>query len=448
MAAVRFADPSASSSSQEKELVSSSLRAGTATTLRVFSGQRAPSSAWLETRISWIRWAGVIFITPALLFTPLGGHNRLPLLGVVAFAAFYNSAVPFLIKYRPNLLLPFLSVCDGIAAGSFVLVSGFNSQQYMVLYSIVVATAMRVGMLPVVAMTLMFTGLDFGQGMISGDLSVTASMFRSFFLILVGVLSAVLYQYAKREEELTREANEQLQAANEELLALSEMKNQFISNASHELRTPLTSIRSFSEMLTADPDLDRETRVEFMDIISSESERLSRLVNNLLDLGRIQAGGYMWNPQLYDLTEELGQVVVEQQAVATAKGLELSLDVRGHLPLVRADRDAIHQVLLNLTGNAIKFTERGQVRIAAWPDADRVVVSVQDTGVGIPSEEQALVFERFYQTGDVLTSKPAGSGLGLAICKEILERHGSTIELESRVGGGSTLRFWLPAGSE
>jgi signal transduction histidine kinase len=370
----------------------------------------------------------------------------LSLLAVVCFAAAYNATVPFLIKYKPGLLLPLITACDGAAAGAFVYISGFSSQQYVVLYSIVVATAMRMGLGMVVTMCGLLGALDFVQGIVSGQLVIADSLFRSFFLALVGVLSAVLYQYAKREEELTREANEQLQAANQELRALDDMKSTFISNASHELRTPLTSIRSFSEMLRDDPDLERDIRLEFVTIINSESERLSRLVNNLLDLGRIQQGGRAWQPEVYDVAEDLRSLLAEQQPLAAAKGLEMWLDLPDALPLVEADRDAIRQVLLNLVGNSLKFTEHGHIRLYASIGSDGVALAVEDTGVGISSEDQARVFDRFFQTGDVLTAKPQGSGLGLAICREILEQHGSELHVQSVPGQGSTFVFRLPLG--
>ncbi|MBV8083253.1 MAG: HAMP domain-containing histidine kinase [Chloroflexi bacterium] len=418
--------------------------AAKAADLRLLSGQRAPTSAWLELRIHYIRWIGVAFIIPALVFLPIGGAYRWYLLGVVLFAALYNSTVPFLIKHKVGLLLPLVTACDGVAAAAFVYISGFNSQQYVVLYSIVVATAMRMGLGMVLVMCGLFAGLDFTQGILSGQLVIADSLFRGFFLTLVGILSAVLYQYAKREEELTRQANEQLQVANQELRALDDMKSTFISNASHELRTPLTSIRSFSEMLREDPDLERDTRLEFVTIINSESERLSRLVNNLLDLGRIQQGGRQWQPEIYDVAGDLRTLAAEQQPLAAAKGLDLWLDVPEALPRVEADRDAIRQVLLNLAGNALKFTERGHIRIRASVERARVAIAVEDTGVGISAEDQARVFDRFFQTGDVLTAKPEGSGLGLAICKEILDQHGSDLQLQSTQGQGSVFTFWLP----
>src|SRR5579884_767691 len=229
-----------------------------------------------------------------------------------------------------------------------------------------------------------------------------------------------------------------------ELLRLDEMKSSFISNALHELRTPLASIRSFSEVLVED-ELDPETRREFAGIINTEAERLSRLVNDVLDISRIEANAVEWKIQPLDLASELNRVVLSQQPLAQRQGLELRLECPNDVPWVMADHDGLHQVMLNLIGNAIKFTAAGQVTVSAATRGDVVEVAVADTGPGIDDEDAEHIFERFYQGGNTLTEKPSGTGLGLAICQKILEHHGSVIRLVSEVGKGSRFSFDLPA---
>jgi signal transduction histidine kinase len=265
--------------------------------------------------------------------------------------------------------------------------------------------------------------------------------------IQMGDLAArVPPQYTEEMRTLAETFNtmaEALAGRERELLRLDEMKSSFISNASHELRTPLASIRSFSEVLVED-ELDPETRKEFAGIINSEAERLSRLVNDVLDISRIEANAVEWNLAPCDLAAELNTLIVSQQPVAQAKGLELLLDCPAGLPLVIADHDGLHQVLLNLVGNAIKFTATGRVTVSAAPHGQFVEVAVTDTGPGISQDDGAHIFERFYQGGNTLTEKPNGTGLGLAICQKILEHHGSEIRLQSELDKGSRFSFELP----
>jgi signal transduction histidine kinase len=251
---------------------------------------------------------------------------------------------------------------------------------------------------------------------------------------------------AERELELkVAERTQELASKNQELLALDEMKTRFVSNASHELRSPLTSIRAFSELLANDDSLT-ESQAEFARIINAECERLTRLANDLLDLGRMEAGYVEWHPRPLDLRTELRLVLETQLPLAQRKGLTLEMRLPPKLPDVRADPDGLRRVLLNLVDNAVKFTDRGQVLLSAEPAGRRVRVEVADTGPGISAEDQAHVFERFYQAGNMLTEKPAGAGLGLAICREILSQHRTELRLDSQLGRGSRFSFELPVG--
>ena len=254
----------------------------------------------------------------------------------------------------------------------------------------------------------------------------------------------VALQASERElEQKVAERTQELARKNQELMKLDEMKTRFVTNASHELRSPLTAIRAFSEMLSDDPALN-DRQAEFARIINAETERLSRLASDLLDLNRMESGNLEWLPRSVDLPTEMGLLHASQRPLAHEKGLILELALADGLPSVSADPDGLRQVLLNLVQNAIKFTQRGSVVLAAEQVGSNVRISVIDSGVGISPADQAHVFERFYQAGDVLTEKPAGAGLGLAICHEILAQHRTELHLESTPGEGSRFSFELP----
>lgn len=256
-------------------------------------------------------------------------------------------------------------------------------------------------------------------------------------------------------ETRVRERTRQLQEAYEDLKKLDNMKDAFLSSVSHELRTPLTSIRSFSEILLQYDEVDPGDREEFLEIINSESERLTRLINDLLDLSRIESGRMVWHDDLMSLEEVIRETVRAQQCSLQEKSLDLKLDIPHDLPLVFADRDRIHQVITNLLGNAIKFSfEGGEIRIRAEvfegkrsrEASEWIKVSVSDQGIGIDEKDRELIFDKFRQgLNDHLTEKPKGTGLGLPICKEIVSYYDGNLWVEGRKGEGSTFFFTLPA---
>jgi signal transduction histidine kinase len=180
-----------------------------------------------------------------------------------------------------------------------------------------------------------------------------------------------------------------------------------------------------------------------------EGQRLTTLINNVLDLEKIEAGEMVWNIEAVDVADVVSQAAAATESLYRQKALDFSLDVAGDLPLVLGDRDRLVQVIVNLISNAVKFTKEGSVRCRACVDSGgRVRVEVTDTGSGIAPADQAAVFEKFRQVGDTLTDKPAGTGLGLPICKEIVEHLGGSIALESMPGRGSTFHFTLPVAAE
>lgn len=259
-------------------------------------------------------------------------------------------------------------------------------------------------------------------------------------------------------EKRVRERTAELEKAYEELRELDRLKDSFLSTVSHEFRTPLTVIRSFSEILLRYEDVDDESRKEFLGIINSESERLTRMINDVLDLSRIRAGRMSWQDEPFCMATLIRDVVRTHTGLLQENGLKISVEVAPDLPLALADPDKIRQVLTNLLSNAIKFSRpAGEIRIRADAFAGRrsadtaswVQVSVADEGIGIEENHFQLIFEHFRQVaGDTLTGKPKGSGLGLPICREIVTHYGGNIWVESQKGKGSIFFFTLPAAAQ
>jgi signal transduction histidine kinase len=266
---------------------------------------------------------------------------------------------------------------------------------------------------------------------------------------------------AERTRDLECQAAE-LQAANVRLRDLDELKSGFLSSVSHELRTPLTSIFGFVKLVAKDftrhfAPLAREQEVlrknsnkilDNLGIIIEEGERLTRLINNVLDLSRIESGRMPWDDRRVALRACLHQAAEGVAGrFAPFTRTRLAMDAPPGLPDLNADPDRIVQMLINLLDNAAKFTPEGEVRVSASGDgAGRVRITVADTGPGIPPTERESIFNRFHQAGNAesLTSKPGGAGLGLAICKEIVEHYQGRIWVESQVGRGSRFHVELP----
>jgi signal transduction histidine kinase len=265
----------------------------------------------------------------------------------------------------------------------------------------------------------------------------------------LGIRNAQLYRelgdLSRELEAKVRQRTAELEQANRRLTELDRLKSDFVSTVSHELRTPLTSIRSLSESLLAGGDIPRPRQEQFLAIIVQESQRLSRMIGQLLDLSRIEAGKMDWRMEDLDLGEVVDQAVQAHCALLDAKGITLIVDRPPRPVAVLADRDQIIQVLTNLLSNAAKFTApAGEVRVRTFPDGELAVVEVEDTGVGIAPDQIHAIFERFRQIGATLTGKPEGAGLGLPISREIVLHHGGTLTVRSTPGQGSCFRMTLP----
>jgi Na+/proline symporter/nitrogen-specific signal transduction histidine kinase len=253
----------------------------------------------------------------------------------------------------------------------------------------------------------------------------------------------------KKSQELEA-ATRELKAANERLQELDRMKDEFISTVTHELRTPLTSIRAFSEILHDNPELDAEQRIHFLGIVIRESERLTRLINQVLDLEKIESGRVEWHIEPVDVREAIGDCLAATEQLFRERGIRFEVEALPALPPVRADRDRLLQVLTNLVSNAVKFSprEQGRVWIRAHPHDHTVQVDVQDNGPGIRPEDQPVIFEKFGQVSSPATGKPEGTGLGLPISRRIVEHLGGKLWVDSTPGQGATFSFSLPTARE
>ncbi len=236
------------------------------------------------------------------------------------------------------------------------------------------------------------------------------------------------------------------------LKKIDRLKDQLISNISHELRTPLTAIKSFSEILLNYEEEDEETRREFLSIINSESDRLTRLINNILDLSKLESNTAKWQMEPLDLEMIIDAAVDTLQSLLLKKNIQLEKKYAGNLPPVFGDRDKLTQVMVNLVNNAIKFSPEGgritlltELHAEETPEKARIRVGVIDEGPGIPPQYLDLIFEKF---GQVLDSndgnKPSGTGLGLTISREIIHHLGGRIWVESEEGQGARFYFELP----
>ncbi|MBS0469603.1 MAG: sensor histidine kinase [Proteobacteria bacterium] len=236
--------------------------------------------------------------------------------------------------------------------------------------------------------------------------------------------------------------------AREHAEAASRAKSQFLANMSHELRTPLNAILGFSELITSRIFSHApEKQIEYAGLIHNSGHHLLALINDILDLAKIEAGSWTLREGNVDLDALLRDVSAMMTAKASEAGTHLSCEIDAALPAIRADERALKQILLNLVSNAIKFTPRGgQITIFAdRSDAGDVRFGVSDTGIGIAPEEHGKVFESFGQGRHDVVTADKGTGLGLPIVKGLIEHHGGRIELNSRVGEGTTVTVYLPA---
>jgi signal transduction histidine kinase len=277
------------------------------------------------------------------------------------------------------------------------------------------------------------------------DMNNLVLLYIALIIFLISLLSRM---YINQAEERTRQVNLELDKSNRELKKIDEMKDSFLSMVSHDLRTPMTSIQGYASLLKEKSDLGKERRIKYLGVIVKESVRLTRLIDDLLDLQRFEAGRMNLNMEDFDLIDALEESAGAFQGAVFTKNITLKKDLPGGQIIINADRDRMLQVLANLLSNAIKFTpEQGTITLSAERvsvnEKPGVKVSVADTGPGIPEDQQTTLFEKFRQVKDGTISKEKGSGLGLALVREIIEHHQGKVGVESRSGDGSIFYFTL-----
>jgi signal transduction histidine kinase len=279
----------------------------------------------------------------------------------------------------------------------------------------------------------------------TGDFSATVSVDnRDEFGTLAERMNNMSAELRRLYEE-QREAARQLAALNSQLARASQAKSEFLANMSHELRTPMNAILGFTEMILDDiyGEVPPDVRGPIQDVRTC-GQQLLRLINDVLDLSKIEAGRMELSLTDYSVQEVVETARTSLRSLAAEKGLEFTADVQPDIPIAHGDGKRITQCLTNLVGNALKFTKQGGVSIAARLEGDQVVYSVTDTGIGIPGDQLDHIFGEFRQVDSSISREFGGTGLGLSITKTFVELHGGRIWVESEPGRGSTFRFAVP----
>ena len=247
---------------------------------------------------------------------------------------------------------------------------------------------------------------------------------------------------------LTRTFNDmavQLEDTLDDLKRSEQMRREFVANVSHELRTPITGVKSYAETLAADPDMPADTRERFLNVILNESDRMTKIVQDLLTLSRFDAGSFEFSFDKFSFETSVRDVYNAVRMEAQAHGHVFVLEVEPGIPRIRGDKARVEQVLMNMVSNAIKYTkDGGRITIKAGVRGGEVWCSVKDNGIGIPKDDTTKVFDRFYRVDKARSRESGGTGLGLSIAQEIVVRHGGRIDLKSRLGHGTTITVWLP----
>jgi two-component system phosphate regulon sensor histidine kinase PhoR len=253
-------------------------------------------------------------------------------------------------------------------------------------------------------------------------------------MLLIGLLDLVIiaavwvvYRAVRREMEL------------------AQLKADFVSNVSHELRTPLSLIRMFGETLEMGRIPNEEKKQEYYNTIVRETERLSRLVNNILNFSRIEAGKKEYERVPVDLNVVVRRVLASYESHLEHHGFKVQAELSKLLPTIQADPEAVSEALLNILDNAVKYSEKEKfIRIATGGAGERVFVEVEDRGIGIEPPHQKKIFDKFYRVSSGLVHDTKGSGLGLTLVRHIMDAHKGEVSVRSQPGSGSTFRLSFP----
>lgn len=225
---------------------------------------------------------------------------------------------------------------------------------------------------------------------------------------------------------------------------LEKMRREFVANVSHELRTPLTSVKSYTETLLDGALQDKLTAEQFLNVINDETDRMTRLVKDLMTLSQ-HDGGIDLNLEDTSISDLVTSCVSRMRREAEAKKQALKLKIRKNIPIIKADRYKIDQLIVNIIGNAIKYTpEKGNIWVHVYSEREKVIINVEDNGIGIPASDLNRIFERFYRVDKARSRQMGGTGLGLAIAREIAVMHGGDIIVKSKLGKGTSVFIELP----
>lgn len=231
----------------------------------------------------------------------------------------------------------------------------------------------------------------------------------------------------------------------DDLKKSEQMRKEFVANVSHELRTPITSVKSYSETLLDDPGMDPEMREKFLNVIVNESDRMSKIVQDLLTLSRFDAGSIEFEFTTFSFEKSVKDVYSAMRLEAQNHEHEFTLEFMTPMPDIVGDRGRIEQVLMNMVSNAIKYTKNGgRIKVTAGAKNGTVWCSVRDNGIGIPKQDVEHVFDRFYRVDKARSRESGGTGLGLSIANEIVLRHDGTLKLDSKAGRGTVITVTLP----
>ncbi|MCI4667843.1 MAG: sensor histidine kinase [Bacteroidia bacterium] len=258
-----------------------------------------------------------------------------------------------------------------------------------------------------------------------------------------------LMRYSKELEQKSdelRRASEKLQLANARLKEMDKLKNDFLTTVTHELRTPITSIRALTTIVHDNKDLDEAKRHEFLGIVIKECERISRLINQVLDLEKMESGHAEWNLTEVDMLEIVSSTASSIKGICKERNIKLIENYPDSIPLIIGDRDRLVQVVMNLLSNAVKFCdhEKGEIKVTLELKEEKIQLMVQDNGIGLKKEVLPYIFDKFSQFTDLKSGRPHGSGLGLSITWRIVHLHKGSISVESKENHGASFLVELP----
>jgi signal transduction histidine kinase len=267
--------------------------------------------------------------------------------------------------------------------------------------------------------------------------------------IAVGIENAKSYEEISKfnvtlRQEIKR-ATSRLKEKNEQLRELDKAKDEFISMASHQLRTPLTAIKGYlSMLLEGDAGEIKVSQYDFINEAYSAAGRMVGLINDLLNVSRMETGRFFLEPKEVDIEKMVEEEVKQLQNHAKEKGLYLKIKTKGKVPHIFADETKIRQVVMNFIDNAIYYTQNGGVTVKLSKEKDDFVFEVEDTGIGVPKEAAAHLFEKFYRADNARQTRPDGTGLGIYLAKRVVEDHGGKVVFHSEEGKGSSFGFRFP----